>query len=407
MQAELLAELLSITEVPLMSDIDKEKLDIKAKFRANPLPWKGQFSPQFVEVILSNFCTGRETVLDPFAGSGTVLYEALRKGINSVGLEINPAAFILSRLYKLSLLSKKERKNLVDSLEGFLIEAFGKADRSFKESLSSVHKKILPIPEVKIIFEAYVVLLDLGKPNFAARALKTWHNLKRLVLTLPHAESLVDIFLSDARATPLEADSVSFVLTSPPYVNVINYHQQYRRSVEFLGYEVLNIAKAEIGSNRKFRSNRFLTVVQYSLDMALVLKELIRLCKLDSYILFVVGRNSTVRGIPIPNSDIILSLAMPLGLLVEGRYERSYLNRYGQMIVEDILIVKNSLIAKDNLGHDEKFFLEIGKATAYGVLKNCLKLSKDREVFQDIEKALSSIDLVKPSPQAEVRSVST
>jgi DNA modification methylase len=401
------AELLSITEVPLMSDIDKEKLDIKAKFRTNPLPWKGQFSPQFVEVILSNFCTGRETVLDPFAGSGTVLYEALRKGINSVGLEINPAAFILSRLYKLSLLSKKERKNLVDSLEGFLIEAFGKADRSFKESLSSVHKKILQIPELKIIFEAYVVLLDLGKPNFAARALKTWHNLKRLVLTLPHAESLVDIFLSDARATPLEADSVSFVLTSPPYVNVINYHQQYRRSVEFLGYEVLNIAKAEIGSNRKFRSNRFLTVVQYSLDMALVLKELIRLCKLDSYILFVVGRNSTVRGIPIPNSDIILSLAMPLGLLVEGRYERSYLNRYGQMIVEDILIVKNSLIAKDNLGHDEKFFLEIGKATAYGVLKSCLKLSKDREVFQDIEKALSSIDLVKPSPQAEVRSVST
>ena len=62
-------------------------------------------------------------------------------------------------------------------------------------------------------------------------------------------------------------DSIDFVITSPPYINVFNYHQNYRKSVEATGFNVLEVARSEIGSNRKFRSNRFLTVIQYALDI--------------------------------------------------------------------------------------------------------------------------------------------
>lgn len=404
---------LSVNKIPLLKDIKKDKLDVKTRLRTNPLPWKGQFSPQLVEVILSEFCDVEEIILDPFVGSGTVLYEALRRGIDSIGLEINPAAFILSNLYKLSRFSVKKRNYLLNSLERKLIDIINVItgvgeDNVLEGKFISLYEEILQCDEdLKEIFEAYIVLLDLGRKNILKRFWKVWNNIKKLVISLPYTETLVEVFLSDARKVPLKSDSVSFVLTSPPYVNVINYHQQYRKSVEFLGYKVLDIAKTEIGSNRKFRSNRFLTVIQYSLDMSLVFRELIRVCRTNSYLVFVVGRTSTINGVPIPNSNIILSIAASSGLVLEGRYERVYLNRYGQEILEDILVIRNSTEAKRKLRKKEEFFLEIGQYVASEILESCLENSRNSIVYSAIEDALSSIEVVKPSPWIEVGHVST
>ncbi|HRF93979.1 MAG TPA: hypothetical protein PLZ51_02230, partial [Aggregatilineales bacterium] len=80
---------------------------------------------------------------------------------------------------------------------------------------------------------------------------------------MPYSTMPIDVILADARAMPVPQQSIDFVLTSPPYINVLNYHQQYRTSIESFGYNILQIAKSEIGSNRKHRSNRFLTVIQY------------------------------------------------------------------------------------------------------------------------------------------------
>ena len=86
------------------------------------------------------------------------------------------------------------------------------------------------------------------------------------------------------------------VLTSPPYINVHNYHQQFRRSTEALDWDVLSFARSEIGSNRQNRANRFLTVIQYSLDMALALRELARVARPGARLILVLGRESFVRG---------------------------------------------------------------------------------------------------------------
>ena len=40
-------------------------------------------------------------------------------------------------------------------------------------------------------------------------------------------------------------------LTSPPCINVHNDHQKYRRSVETLAWDVLAVARSEIGSKRR------------------------------------------------------------------------------------------------------------------------------------------------------------
>ena len=65
--------------------------------------------------------------------------------------------------------------------------------------------------------------------------------------------------------------AVDLVITSPPYINVFNYHQNYRAILEVLGFDLLKVAESEIGQPAKNRANRFRTVVQYTLNFDQIL----------------------------------------------------------------------------------------------------------------------------------------
>ncbi len=57
------------------------------------------FPPHLVRDYLARFgISERHTVLDPFCGTGTVLVEAKKLGISSVGIEANPMAYFASRV---------------------------------------------------------------------------------------------------------------------------------------------------------------------------------------------------------------------------------------------------------------------------------------------------------------------
>ena len=63
------------------------------------VPWIAGFSGSFVDGVLNEFGGKhkRLRVLDPFAGVGTTLIEALRRGHEAVGFEINPYAAMACR----------------------------------------------------------------------------------------------------------------------------------------------------------------------------------------------------------------------------------------------------------------------------------------------------------------------
>ncbi len=79
------------------SEILQSDLNISKKYRSNPLRWKGQFSPQMIQVLLSKYSNPNCVIFDPFVGSGTVLYEAGLLGLAACGTEINPAAAMLAQ----------------------------------------------------------------------------------------------------------------------------------------------------------------------------------------------------------------------------------------------------------------------------------------------------------------------
>src|SRR6266404_8861194 len=92
--------------------IPQESLDLANKLRTSIFPWRGQFSPELVELFLDRYSQDTSVILDPFAGSGTTLFEAARKGLTCYAAEINPSAFEMARTAHFVNLPLTERKNL-------------------------------------------------------------------------------------------------------------------------------------------------------------------------------------------------------------------------------------------------------------------------------------------------------
>ncbi len=387
--------------------LDSTYLDIDEKKRANLLAWRGQFSPQFVQAILESYTRPDDVVLDPFAGSGTVLIEAARLGYEAYGYEVNPAAQSLAQIYTLAGFDLKDRLGLLAHAEEKLEEEYptglplfdahcvhGDGEMLIDPLLRQI--SILERRELKILLEALVIQMDIEKRTFPVQKLwSTWSGLRSLVESLPLSTRPIAVALGDARHLPLKNGSVDFVLTSPPYINVFNYHHNYRTSVEVLGWNPLISAKSEIGANRKFRQNRFLTVIQYGIDMGLALTELTRVCHKSARIVFVVGRESNVHKTPFYNGKLLSRIANEVvGLKIVLTQERKFKNRFGDIIKEDILHFcptdGEQVIAREAVERSR----EIGRET----LKSATgRVPTERRIFLD--EALERAGEVCPSPE--------
>lgn len=246
----------------------------------------------------------------------------------------------------------------------------------------------------RILVEALIVLCDFYRPGLDYnRIYKNFNRLGEIARSLPESDQPVTVIRTDARVLPIDVGSVDLVVTSPPYINVHNYHQKFRRSVEALGWDVLTAASSEIGANRQNRGNRFLTVIQYSLDMVLALREMTRVTVPGGRLILIVGRESMVRGVPFFNGQLVAELAVNgVGLESERRQERQFINRYGNKIREDILHFRASLDF-----HDEEYCLKAARNIAKQTLLRTCWLT-DAKIRQGIEDALERIDLVSPSP---------
>lgn len=369
------------------TEIPQDKLDIENKIRSNLFAWNGQFSPQFIEILLEYYASENEIVIDPFAGSGTTLCEAARKNLAAYGMELNASAYYMAKTYELANKSYDERIRLIETIDS-IISTISGTDDILPVITDSIQRN--GQSEVSNLLSTLVVLIDLFNNDLSMTLLqKKWDALKRIVLEIPFSSAPINMNMGDARQLACENSSASLLITSPPYINVFNYHQKYRRSVEALGYDVLAIAKSEFGSNRKYRGNRLFTVVQYCIDMALSIKEAIRVCKEDSRMIYVVGRESKVLGYSFCNSQLIYEIATQifhLPLLL--RQERVFKNRFGMLIYEDILHFRNS---KDEENLADEIIVSSARSIGVNILQQKAIEYPDTSnvafIYEAIEKA--------------------
>jgi len=382
--------------------LDSKRLNVEDKSRSNIFNWRGQFTPEFVEYILSEFCAADDVVVDPFCGSGTVLQECAFRDVSAYGFEINPAAYGMANFFSLSSLPIEERKSLIDSVRRRILmisdrfsdlPLFNYESESRALNLPDFAREIFSMSESKaetlifllIFFEAE----SLKGSSLLNSLLHAFTKISENLLNLPYFEKKIEVTLCDARLSHKYIyQEASLILTSPPYINVFNYHQNHRTLLEALGFDMLKVAASEMGSNRKNRSNRFKTVIQYCLDIEQAIESFSSVLKQTGFLILVVGRESNIRGIPIPNSRIVREIAISADVFsIEGEYERRFTNRFGNSIVEDILIFRrnsNQMIGKHAI------------LIAVDILKQLLSVAI-ADISENIQDAISEAGSVLPS----------
>ena len=147
--------------------------------------------------------------------------------------------------------------------------------------------------------------------------------------------------------------------------------------------------------NRKNRGNRFLTVIQYCIDMALSIYEASRICISGSRMIFVVGRESCVLGYSFCNSQLLYEICdeiFDIPFLL--RQERVFKNRFGQLIYEDILHFSNKKISPLL---EQDIIVSRARNIAVRMLKEKEKLDINNKNHSLIVSAIEKANKVKES----------
>ncbi len=276
-----------------------EKLRTKHVHRLHP--YMGKFVPQLAEIFLRKFKP--KLVYDPFCGSGTTMVEARALGIDSIGADISIFNVLLSKaktdeydleqldweiydiLEKLSKhredFSKKGKANkLFTSNNKYLKEWFALQTR--KELLCYKHliqdytyQDLLKIILSRSARSARLVThYDLDFPKkpqkkpyqcykhgrICAPVQEAYKFLRRYSIDTLRRIKEYDQIKKNTEVKVIHGDSrtvnlpkgIDMVITSPPYIGLIDYHEQHKYAYELLGLE--NNEKQEIGSAKRGRS---------------------------------------------------------------------------------------------------------------------------------------------------------
>lgn len=153
------------------------------------------------------------------------------------------------------------------------------------------------------------------------------------------------VWHGDARKLPLPSESIDLVITSPPYLNAIDYMRGHKLSLVWMGHQIealREIRSESVGAEcsdlhladeqaadivnavgRVSRlTGRFQRMIQrYVRDMDLVMREISRVLVANGQVVMVMG-DCTVRGVYIRNSAAIRLLAVSHGLSLMSEKRR-------------------------------------------------------------------------------------
>jgi DNA modification methylase len=325
--------------------------------------YKEGFSKELVFRLADMFSLKKGmNVLDPFCGVGTTLLACKQLGVHSIGFDVHPvavfAAKVKTRDYEPEIL-KQEIKSLIKA----------KFHPPKKLPDSGIVKRVFPrhTLEDTIFFRDFIMqnpdskvrdFLLLGLMNVAIKCSYAYKDgavikvrkkptpplrdmLRRQLFRMlkdvqnfPSVSVNTSADFGDSRSLPLESESMDSVITSPPYLNKIEYtriyeieHELFLRHVQespsVRSYIGLSLNKLEKDSSKLEKALDYETVrglpmeaVPYMMDMFQSIEEMHRVCKKGVKLGIVVG-NGCFPTCTV-DSDILLSrMAESLGFRVD------------------------------------------------------------------------------------------
>lgn len=369
--------------------LTRDELDLGKGRNTNLFQYNGQFSPDLIGGLIDKYANKDSVILDPFMGCGTTLFESAKRGHSAIGIEINPSGIIMSEMVLFHNLDEVQRnlkiKEAKYNAEAIVFNSDEDFDKSFLITIGKIDD-----PYIKNFLINSAIRLKKGKIKTKEKFDSIIEYFSKRILDFPYSKKCFDILHSDIRDAKIK-EKIDLIITSPPYINVFNYHQQNRSIIEDLGFDVLDIAKSEFGSNRKNRQNRFLTVIQYILDIGGALKKLRKDLKNSGRMIIVIGRESNVLKTPFRNDLIVGILGMMSGYKLLLHQERKFKNRFGKVIYEDIL---HFIIDRNTPPCDEESYRRLSKY----ILEKALKKAKTETIKKEIIHAINKIEDTNQSP---------
>jgi hypothetical protein len=335
-------------------------------------PYLGKYIPQLVEELFRRHVPTHGRVLDPFAGSGTTLVQALESGHDSVGVDIAAFNCLLMRV--------KTGEHNPFSLEHDVRDALARYERGdgsagrpnayvrgwfapqsqrdllrFRSLLADYeHADVLRVVLARAARSARLTAhFDLEFPQEPQAGPYWCHKHKRECRPVEHAEHFIrryaldtlvrlkefarvrssrgaDVLHGDARTldlpTPFDA-----VVTSPPYPGLIDYHEQHRYAYELLGLD--DLRSSEIGAAERGTSKASLGA--YVDGIAAVFASCREVLKPRGRVVIVVN----------DRRDLYPEILERAGLGLEQRYQRHVNRRTGRRAgeyYEDVLVARKA-----------------------------------------------------------------
>jgi SAM-dependent methyltransferase len=333
-------------------------------------PYLGKFIPQLVEELFRRHVPAGGRVLDPFAGSGTTLVQALESGYDSVGIDVAAFNCLLMRVktadYNLFVLEHELRDALA---------RFERGEGSARGATAYVRRWFLPQARADLLrfrslladYEhADVLRVVLARAARSARATTHFdldfpqqpqaepywcYKHKRECRPIDHAEHFVrrytldtlarlksfarvretravDVLHGDARAIEL-GGAFDAVVTSPPYPGLLDYHEQHRYAYELLGLD--DLRASEIGAGARGTSRAALSA--YVSGIGDVLGACSRALRPRGRVVIVVN----------DRRELYLDVLERAGLTIEQRYQRHVNRRTGRRAgeyYEDVIVAR-------------------------------------------------------------------
>ncbi len=289
------------------------------KFHSYP----ARFIPQIPLTFLKLFSKKKETIADPFCGCGTTLVEAFLNNRHSIGNDFNPLAALITKV-KTTLINKEELLYLNERLAS--IKSKLDVDNSqIDERLRNMpRRKISKLFDRKIISqleairetlleiraEGFVDIYDLGqvalsatiwslvehgivdvKDLFLRKVAHMENELKKTAKVMKNIPNVL-VLNSDARKLEVESESIDLIVTSPPYVNALDYYRVHMYNMFWLDMDFNAFKKHEIGAHSRFINNRFRLFSEYLGAMLRSMIEMNRILKQNKFCVIVVGNSS-------------------------------------------------------------------------------------------------------------------
>lgn len=353
--------------------------------------YSGKFIPQIAGKAIDLLTEPNDLILDSYMGSGTTLLEAMLRGRNSVGVDLNPLAVLISRV-KTTIVSSDDIDEIYSELLPFVnyLASGGQLSlmsQPFNEDKineqieknnwrivdewhckwyqTDVLKQLVQIYSCIEIIEnekakniALVAFSDIlrkssnasskypnvmydknakKKPLPAKPFLESLNNVveavKALSYKMGNKSCRAGIIMQNNLALSIDSESVDAIISHPPYIAAVPYAEYGSLSLTWLGFD----CKALDGELTGGRRHSTQVVSRFSDDYKQYFFESFRVLKPNKYMFLMVG-NPTAHGARIDLNEMTETYAKDAGFLHIATAIRHGQNRRGNKMGDEYLM---------------------------------------------------------------------